>query len=171
MWNFGSLLGMCLILQILRGLLLAVSYNCDIGMAFRRVDCFIRESSGSGWLFRSIHSNGARVFFVFICLHMARGLYYSSFSLNHVWLIGCRILLVLPITISYMWNFGSLLGMCLILQILRKKNILDRDSQRPFECGFSTFINYRLRFRLHFFGRFSIYHFWCWTNYSVSLFF
>ena len=81
---------------------------------------------------------------------MARGLYYSSFSLNHVWLIGCRILLVLPITISYMWNFGSLLGMCLILQILRKKNILDRDSQRPFECGFSTFINYRLRFRLHF---------------------
>ena len=101
---------------------------------------------------------------------MARGLYYSSFSLNHVWLIGCRILLVLPITISYMWNFGSLLGMCLILQILRK-NILDQDSQRPFECGFSTFINYRLRFRLHFFGRFSIYHFWCWTNYSVSLFF
>jgi len=94
MWNFGSLLGMCLILQILRGLLLAVSYNCDIGMAFRRVDCFIRESSGSGWLFRSMHSNGARIFFVFMYLHMARGLYYSSFSLNHVWLIGCRILLV-----------------------------------------------------------------------------
>ena len=129
MWNFGSLLGMCLILQILRGLLLAVSYNCDIGMAFRRVDCFIGESSGSGWLFRSIHSNGARIFFVFMYLHMARGLYYSSFSLNHVWLIGCRILLVIPITISYMWNFGSLLGMCLILQILRKKYLRSRLSK------------------------------------------
>jgi len=53
----------------------------------------------------------------------------ALFSLNHVWLIGCRILLVLPITISYMWNFGSLLGMCLILQILRKKYLRSRLSK------------------------------------------
>lgn len=93
-WNFGSLLGVCLLLQITRGLLLALNYNCDIGSAFISVDALIRESSGSGWLFRSSHRNGASIFFVFMYLHIARGLYYSSFSLSHVWVIGCRILLV-----------------------------------------------------------------------------
>jgi len=94
MWNFGSLLGVCLVLQIARGLLLALRYNCDIGTAFFRVDAIIREIPRCGWLFRSIHSNGARMFFVFIYLHIARGLYYSSFNFTHVWLIGCSILLI-----------------------------------------------------------------------------
>jgi len=92
--KFLPLVIISLVLQIARGLLLALSYNCDIGTAFFRVDAIMRELPRCGWLFRSIHSNGASIFFVFIYLHIARGLYYRSFNLSHVWLIGCSILLV-----------------------------------------------------------------------------
>ena len=95
MWNFGSLLGVCLILQIARGLLLALSYNCDIGTASFRVDAIMRELPWYGWLFRSIHSNGAIIFFVFIYLHIARGLYYKSFNFSYILLIERSILLLI----------------------------------------------------------------------------
>lgn len=91
MRNFGSLLGVCLVSQIIRGLWLAAHYNCDVSVAFSRVDFIIRETS-LGWLMRSVHRNGARIFFVFLYLHIARGLYYSSYKFSHVWLIGCTIL-------------------------------------------------------------------------------
>jgi len=95
MWNFGSLLGVCLILQIARGLLLALSYNCDIGTASFRVDAIMRELPWYGWLFRSIHSNGVSIFFVFIYLHIARGLYYKSFNFSYILLIERSILLLI----------------------------------------------------------------------------
>jgi len=90
-WNFGSLLGVCLISQIVRGLWLAAHYNCDTSVAFYRVDFIIRETI-IGWFIRAFHSNGARIFFVFLYLHIARGLYYRSFTFTHVWIIGCSIL-------------------------------------------------------------------------------
>jgi len=93
MWNFGSLLGICLVIQIIRGLWLAAHYNCDVTVAFLSVDFIIRETS-LGWAFRAFHRNGASIFFVFLYLHMARGLYYRSFNFRHVWLIGCTILLL-----------------------------------------------------------------------------
>jgi ubiquinol-cytochrome c reductase cytochrome b subunit len=92
-WNFGSLLGICLVMQIVRGLWLAAHYNCDVTVAFLRVDFIMRETS-MGWIFRAFHRNGASIFFVFLYLHMARGLYYSSFNFKHVWIIGCTILLL-----------------------------------------------------------------------------
>ena len=93
MWNFGSLLGICLVMQIISGLWLAAHYNCDVTVAFLRVDFIIRETS-IGWRFRAFHRNGARIFFVFLYIHIARGLYYRSFNFSHVWLIGCTILLL-----------------------------------------------------------------------------
>ena len=90
-WNFGSLLGVCIIAQILRGLWLAAHYNCDVSVAFYRVDFIMRETS-LGWFMRAFHRNGASIFFVFLYLHIARGLYYRSFFYRHVWLIGCTIL-------------------------------------------------------------------------------
>ena len=92
-WNFGSLLGICLVMQIISGLWLAAHYNCDVTVAFLRVDFIMRETS-LGWRFRAFHRNGARIFFVFLYLHIARGLYYRSFNFSHVWLIGCTILLL-----------------------------------------------------------------------------
>jgi len=92
-WNFGSLLGICLVIQIIRGLWLAAHYNCDVRVAFLSVDFIMRETS-LGWAFRAFHRNGASIFFVFLYLHIARGLYYRSFNFRHVWLIGCTILLL-----------------------------------------------------------------------------
>ena len=100
-WKFLPLLLISLTLQIARGLLLALSYNCDIGTAFFRVDAIMRELPRCGWLFRSIHSNGAIIFFVFIYLHIARGLYYRSFNFSYILLIE-RIILLLIIGAAFL---------------------------------------------------------------------
>ena len=94
-YKFLPLVIISLVLQIARGLLLALSYNCDIGTAFFRVDAIMRELPRCGWLFRSIHSNGAIIFFVFIYLHIARGLYYRSFNFSYILLIERSILLLI----------------------------------------------------------------------------
>jgi len=147
MWNFGSLLGVCLILQIARGLLLALSYNCDIGTAFFRVDAIMRELPRCGWLFRSIHSNGARIFFVFIYLHIARGLYYRSFNFSYILLIERSILLL--IIGAAFFRVRSLLGSN---KILRSSFTFYFNWDKRFTFIFFTFkrINkflYRLRLK------------------------
>jgi len=93
MWNFGSLLGLCLITQIIRGLFLAIHYRGDVTLAFNRVNHIIRDVN-YGWLLRVIHANGARFFFMCLFLHIGRGLYYSSFYYSHTWYVGVTILLI-----------------------------------------------------------------------------
>lgn len=78
MWNFGSLLGLCLRLQILTGLFLAMHYCGDISLAFYRVNHISRDVN-YGWLLRAFHANGARFFFICLYLHVGRGLYYGSY--------------------------------------------------------------------------------------------
>lgn len=78
MWNFGSLLGLCLTTQLLSGLFLAIHYSCDITIAFESVSHISRDVN-RGWLLRSIHANGARFFFICVYLHVARGVYYGSY--------------------------------------------------------------------------------------------
>merc|ERR1719228_1913498 len=78
MWNFGSLLGLCLRLQILTGLFLAIHYCGDISLAFYRVNHISRDVN-YGWLLRIFHANGARFFFICLYLHVGRGLYYGSY--------------------------------------------------------------------------------------------
>ena len=77
-WNFGSLLGLCLITQILTGLFLAIHYCGDASLAFSRVRHICRDVN-YGWLLRIIHANGARFFFVCLYLYIGWGLYYSSY--------------------------------------------------------------------------------------------
>jgi len=91
MWNFGSLLGVCLTTQIIRGLFLAIHYSCDITLAFERVRHIGRDVN-LGWLIRIVHANGARFFFICIYLHIARGIYYGSFNLKNTWVVGVLIL-------------------------------------------------------------------------------
>lgn len=83
MWNFGSLLGICLGIQLITGLFLAIHYSRDIEFAFDSVRHIIRDVN-YGWLLRIFHANGARIFFIRIYLHISRGLYYSSYSQSHV---------------------------------------------------------------------------------------
>jgi quinol-cytochrome oxidoreductase complex cytochrome b subunit len=78
-WNFGSLLGTCLILQILTGVFLAMHYQPHVDFAFDSVEHIMRDVN-SGWAVRYTHANVASFFFIFVYAHIARGLYYSSYK-------------------------------------------------------------------------------------------
>nr|UAA82148.1 cytochrome b [Micranisa ralianga] len=92
-WNFGSLLGICLMTQIISGLFLSMHYTPNIVSAFDSVIHIIQDVN-YGWLLRLIHMNGASMFFICMFTHIGRGLYYNSFVLKSTWLIGVMILLV-----------------------------------------------------------------------------
>nr|YP_004934875.1 cytochrome b [Meretrix lamarckii]ACY06184.1 cytochrome b [Meretrix lamarckii] len=93
-WNFGSLLGVCLVMQIFTGLLMAVHYTPEVGQAFDSVVHIMRDVNG-GWFLRSAHANGASFFFGCIYLHIGRGVFYHSFFMTHTWLVGCTLFIVL----------------------------------------------------------------------------
>lgn len=109
MWNFGSLLGLCLITQILTGLFLAIHYCGDVSLAFSSVSHICRDVS-YGWVLRIFHANGARFFFICLYLHVARGLYYGSYFFLHTWRIGVIILLATIATafLGYVLPWGQI---------------------------------------------------------------
>nr|YP_010943438.1 cytochrome b [Gammarus nipponensis]WLS55467.1 cytochrome b [Gammarus nipponensis] len=93
LWNFGSLLTLSLFIQLLSGLLLASVYSANADISFHLITQSM-EATNATWLIRSIHANGASLFFFCLYLHIARGMYYSSFYFSHVWMIGVSILLL-----------------------------------------------------------------------------
>ena len=109
LWNFGSLLGLCLIIQILTGLFLAIHYSGDVRLAFYRVNHISRDVN-FGWLLRIIHANGARFFFICLFIHIGRGLYYGSYFFIHTWIIGVVILLLVIATafLGYVLPWGQI---------------------------------------------------------------
>nr|YP_008758484.2 cytochrome b [Hexanchus nakamurai] len=120
-WNFGSLLILCLMIQIITGLLLAMHYTPNISMAFSSV-MYICHDVNYGWLIRNIHANGASLFFICIYLHIARGLYYGSYLLKETWNIGV-ILLILLMATAFMgyvlpWGQMSFWGATVITNLL-----------------------------------------------------
>lgn len=108
-WNFGSLLGLCLIIQILTGLFLAIHYTADINLAFNRVNHICRDVN-YGWLLRTLHANGASFFFICIYLHVGRGIYYGSYLFTPTWLVGVVILFLVIGTafIGYVLPWGQI---------------------------------------------------------------
>nr|YP_009865006.1 cytochrome b [Linuparus trigonus]QKE42644.1 cytochrome b [Linuparus trigonus] len=90
-WNFGSLLGLCLGVQIVTGLFLAMHYTADVSLAFSSVAHICRDVN-YGWLLRTLHANGASFFFICLYLHIGRGIYYGSFTSAPVWMVGVVIL-------------------------------------------------------------------------------
>nr|YP_010261225.1 cytochrome b [Eiconaxius baja]UIB39166.1 cytochrome b [Eiconaxius baja] len=90
-WNFGSLLGLCLILQIMTGLFLAMHYTADISLAFSSVTHICRDVN-YGWLLRVIHANGASFFFMCLYAHISRGIYYGSYMMFQTWMMGVMML-------------------------------------------------------------------------------
>nr|BBA85494.1 cytochrome b [Notacanthus chemnitzii] len=108
-WNFGSLLGLCLITQILTGLFLAMHYTSDISTAFSSVTHICRDVS-YGWLIRNIHANGASFFFICIYMHIARGLYYGSYLQKQTWYVGVILLLLTMVTafVGYVLPWGQM---------------------------------------------------------------
>nr|UFZ13733.1 cytochrome b [Indosialis bannaensis] len=120
-WNFGSLLGLCLIIQIMTGLFLAMHYTPDISMAFNSIMHICRDVN-YGWLLRTLHANGASFFFICIYLHVGRGMYYNSFTYMHTWMIGVIILFMVMGTafMGYVlpWGQMSFWGATVITNLL-----------------------------------------------------
>nr|YP_010987596.1 cytochrome b [Ochthephilus sericinus]WON66015.1 cytochrome b [Ochthephilus sericinus] len=120
-WNFGSLLGLCLMIQILTGIFLAMHYTPNVDMAFNSVIHICRDVN-NGWLIRTLHANGASFFFICIYIHIGRGIYYSSYQLIHTWLIGVLILFIVMATafLGYVlpWGQMSFWGATVITNLL-----------------------------------------------------
>lgn len=108
-WNFGSLLGLCLAIQLLTGLFLAIHYTADTSTAFSSVAHICRDVN-FGWLIRNLHANGASFFFICIYLHVGRGLYYGSYIFKETWNIGVVLLLLVMITafVGYVLPWGQI---------------------------------------------------------------
>lgn len=111
MWSFGSLAGLCLIVQIATGIFLAMHYTPHVDLAFLSVEHIMRDVEG-GWLLRYMHANGASMFFVVVYMHILRNLYYASYSSPRelVWCVGVVILLLMILTafIGYVLPWGQM---------------------------------------------------------------
>lgn len=120
-WNFGSLLGIFLGIQILRGFFLSIHYCPNTYHAFNRIIHIIQDIN-TGWLIHNIHINGASIFFICIYIHIGRGLYYSSFKLFNTWIIGTSIYII-SITTAFLgyvlpWGQISFWGATVITNLI-----------------------------------------------------
>nr|QYF07858.1 cytochrome b [Stigmatomma silvestrii] len=120
-WNFGSLLGLFLMIQIISGLFLSMHYCPNTFMAFSSM-IHIIQNINNGWLMHNIHMNGASMFFICMYLHMARGLYYTSFKLKLTWMAGTSIFILSMATafLGYVlpWGQMSFWGATVITNLL-----------------------------------------------------
>nr|AGB56617.1 cytochrome b [Physeter catodon] len=108
-WNFGSLLGLCLIMQILTGLFLAMHYTPDTTTAFSSITHICRDVN-YGWTIRYLHANGASMFFICLYTHMGRGLYYGSYIFQETWNVGMMLLITVMATafVGYVLPWGQM---------------------------------------------------------------
>nr|YP_010401681.1 cytochrome b [Symphoromyia crassicornis]UQU69104.1 cytochrome b [Symphoromyia crassicornis] len=140
-WNFGSLLGLCLIIQIVTGLFLAMHYVADISLAFDSVTHICRDVN-YGWLLRTLHANGASLFFICIYLHVGRGMYYGSYLFTPTWMAGV-ILLFLVMGTAFMgyvlpWGQMSFWGATVITNLLSAVPYLGTDLVQWVWGGFAV---------------------------------
>jgi ubiquinol-cytochrome c reductase cytochrome b subunit len=110
-WSFGSLAGICLVIQILTGIFLAMHYTPHIDLAFASVEHIMRDVNG-GWLIRYMHANGASMFFIVVYCHIFRGLYYGSYMAPRelLWCSGVVIFLLMMATafMGYVLPWGQM---------------------------------------------------------------
>jgi quinol-cytochrome oxidoreductase complex cytochrome b subunit len=110
-WGFGSLAGICLVIQIITGVLLAMHYTPHVSLAFYSVEHIMRDVN-YGWLLRYTHANGASMFFLVVYIHMFRGLYYGSYikPREGLWISGVIIFVLMIITafMGYVLPWGQM---------------------------------------------------------------
>lgn len=142
-WSFGSLLGLCLILQLGSGVFLAMHYCPNTELAFISVEHIMRDVN-YGWLIRYAHGNGASMFFICVFIHIGRGLYYGSYMGKRaiVWNIGVVILILMMATafIGYVLVFGSmsLWGCVVITNLLSAIPFVGQDIVEWIWGGYSV---------------------------------
>lgn len=143
MWNFGSLLGLCLVIQIITGVTLAMHYTPNVDLAFASVEHIMRDVN-YGWLLRYMHANVASFFFIFVYLHIGRGLYYGSYRSPRTlpWSIGVIILVLMMATafLGYVLPYGqmSLWGATVITNLMSAIPWLGQDIVTTLWGGFSV---------------------------------
>jgi ubiquinol-cytochrome c reductase cytochrome b subunit len=110
-WTFGGILTVCLMIQIITGIILAMHYTPHVDHAFNSVERIMRDVPG-GWLIRSIHANGASMFFFAVYIHMFRGLYYGSYKAPRevLWILGVIIFFLMMPTafMGYVLPWGQM---------------------------------------------------------------
>uniref|UniRef100_A0AAU7BAI7 Cytochrome b n=1 Tax=Notoplectron campbellense TaxID=3073457 RepID=A0AAU7BAI7_9ORTH len=140
-WNFGSLLGLCLIMQILTGLFLSFHYTANIEMAFDSMIHICRDVN-YGWFLRTLHANGASFFFICIYLHVGRGMYYGSFNFYYTWMVGVILLFAVMGTafLGYVlpWGQMSFWGATVITNLLSAVPYLGTDLVQWVWGGFAV---------------------------------
>jgi ubiquinol-cytochrome c reductase cytochrome b subunit len=143
LWNFGSLLAFCLIIQIITGVTLAMHYNSSVLEAFNSVEHIMRDVN-NGWLIRYLHSNTASAFFFLVYLHIGRGLYYGSYRSPRTltWVIGTVIFVVMMATafLGYVLPYGqmSLWGATVITNLMSAIPWIGQDIVEFIWGGFSV---------------------------------
>nr|YP_010403028.1 cytochrome b [Sirsoe methanicola]UQV94836.1 cytochrome b [Sirsoe methanicola] len=120
-WNFGSMLGLCLVMQIATGLFLAMHYTSHVDLAFSSV-AHISRDVNYGWLLRNLHANGGSWFFICLYLHVGRGMYYGSYTFLETWNLGV-IIFILAMATAFMgyvlpWGQMSFWGATVITNLL-----------------------------------------------------
>jgi ubiquinol-cytochrome c reductase cytochrome b subunit len=142
-WNFGSLAGICLTIQLATGIFLAMHYIPHVDFAFNSVEHIMRDVDG-GWCVRYLHANGASMFFIVVYLHVFRGLYYGSYAAPRemVWCMGVLIMLLMILTafIGYVlpWGQMSLWGCTVITSLASAVPIIGGDITTWLWGGFSV---------------------------------
>jgi ubiquinol-cytochrome c reductase cytochrome b subunit len=143
LWNFGSLLGLCLVIQIITGVTLAMHYNPSVLEAFNSIEHIMRDVN-NGWLIRYLHSNTASAFFFIVYLHIGRGLYYGSYRAPRtlVWTIGTVIFILMMATafLGYVLPYGqmSLWGATVITNLMSAIPWVGQDIVEFLWGGFSV---------------------------------
>nr|YP_010461276.1 cytochrome b [Trochocyathus caryophylloides]UUF92220.1 cytochrome b [Trochocyathus caryophylloides] len=121
LWNFGSLLGLCLVLQITTGCFLSMHYCSDVYLAFTVMGHIARDVN-CGFLLKYLHANGASLFFFCLYIHIGRGLYYGGYLKFHVWSVGVLLFLLTMATafVGYVlpWGQMSFWGATVITNLL-----------------------------------------------------
>ena len=143
LWNFGSLLGLCLIIQIVTGVTLAMHYTPSVSEAFNSVEHIMRDVN-NGWLVRYLHANTASAFFFIMYLHIGRGLYYGSYKAPRTltWAIGTVIVVLMMATafLGYVLPYGqmSLWGATVITNLMSAIPWIGQDIVEFIWGGFSV---------------------------------
>jgi ubiquinol-cytochrome c reductase cytochrome b subunit len=143
LWNFGSLLAICLIIQIVTGVTLAMHYNPSVLEAFNSIEHIMRDVN-NGWLIRYLHANTASAFFFLVYLHIGRGIYYGSYRAPRtlVWAIGTVILILMMATafLGYVLPYGqmSLWGATVITNLISAIPWIGQDIVEFIWGGFSV---------------------------------
>lgn len=143
LWNFGSLLAFCLIIQIVTGVTLGMHYTPSVSEAFDSVEHIMRDVN-NGWLIRYLHSNTASAFFFLVYLHIGRGLYYGSYKAPRtlVWTIGTVLFILMIATafLGYVLPYGqmSLWGATVITNLMSAIPWVGQDIVEFIWGGFSV---------------------------------